>query len=84
MSQSQRIALTSDGQVIAVLHSSKQVDEQAHQLRQVTWAVMEAAAALVASRNSRYSLDELCARAHVNVERVRMRAARMRNDSTMR
>lgn len=78
MSRENRVALTSHGRVVAVVDSPERVDEQAAQVRAAAWAVVEAAADLTAGRSLSYSLNELCERAGVDVERVRERAHQLR------
>ncbi|RIT36784.1 hypothetical protein D2E76_16140 [Mycobacteroides abscessus] len=84
LSETQRVALTSHGRVVAVVDSPTRVDEQAREVREAAWAVVEAAANLTAHRQNRYSLDELCAKAGVDIERVRTRAAQIRAESDAR
>lgn len=82
LSQGRRVALTSYGRVVAVIDSPDSVDERARQIRDAVWAVLQAAAGLTADRQHRYSLDELCARAGVDIEGVRERAAQIRSDAS--
>lgn len=84
LSQGRRVALTSYGRVVAVIDSPDSVDERARQIRDAVWAVLKAAAGLTADRQHRYSLDELCARAGVEIEGVRERAAQIRSQSDTR
>ncbi|MCV7043217.1 hypothetical protein H7J08_00805 [Mycobacterium frederiksbergense] len=84
MSESKRVALTSHGRVVAVVDSPARVDAEVREVRDAAWAVVEAAADLVTQRSRRYSLDELCAKAGVDVERVRERSARLRDESDAR
>lgn len=84
MSESKRVALTSHGRVVAVVDSPARVDAEVREIRDAAWAVVEAAAELVAQRSRRYGLDELCAKAGVDVDRVRERAARLRAESDAR
>ena len=44
-----------------------------------TWTVLESAAALVAARSPRYSLDEACDRLGIDADRVRERAGKLRD-----
>lgn len=81
LSQVQRVALTSHGQVVAVVDSPERLDEQTRAVRQAVWAVLEAAAELTVDRQDRYSLKELCDNVGVDMERVRARAARIRAKS---
>jgi hypothetical protein len=78
MSGTARVALTSHGRVVAVVDSADRVDAQAREIREASWAVVEAAADLVAGRTRRFTLDEVCAKAGVSADRVRERAAQMR------
>jgi len=84
MSESRRVALTSHGRVVAVVDSPARVDAEVREMRDAAWAVVEAAAALVAQRSRKYSLEELCAKAGVDADRVRERAASMRVESDAR
>jgi hypothetical protein len=84
LSGDNRVALTSHGRVVAVVDSPDRVDAEVREVREAAWAVMEAAADLVARRDRRHSLDEVCAKVGVDVSRVRARAAHMRAESDAR
>ncbi|MGB5111112.1 MAG: hypothetical protein WBO08_05615 [Mycobacterium sp.] len=80
MSEGKRVALTSHGRVVAIVDSPDRVNAEVRDVRAAAWAVVEAAADLVASRDRRYSLDELCAKLGIDAERVRERADLMRSE----
>lgn len=82
--QGQRVALTSRGRVVAVIDSPATLTSRSVRIREAAAAVVEAAADLAAGRDRHYGLDELCARAGVEVQRVRERASRMRVQSDAR
>lgn len=84
LSEEKRVALTSHGRVVAVVDSPARVDAEVREVRDATWAVVEAAADLASQRSRRYSLDELCAKVGVNPERVRERAEQLRAQSDAR
>ncbi|SKG68268.1 Uncharacterised protein [Mycobacteroides abscessus subsp. bolletii] len=84
LSEGRRVALTSHGRVVAVVDSPERVDEQVREVREAAWAVLEAAAELTARRSRRHSLEELCTKIGVEVERVRERAAQLRAESDAR
>ncbi|CAM3446870.1 hypothetical protein H7J08_19395 [Mycobacterium frederiksbergense] len=84
LSAENRVALTSHGRVVAVVDSPDRVDAEVREVRDAAWAVVEAASELATSRDRMYSLDELCAKAGIDVGRVRERAARLRAESDAR
>ncbi len=81
MSEDMRVALTSHGRVVAVVDSPGRVDEEVRMVREAAWSVVEASADLVAQRSRRYSLEQLCAKVGVDVNRVRERAEQLRAES---
>jgi len=78
MSENKRVALTSHGRVVAVVDSPARVDAEVREVRDAAWAIVEAAADLVAQRARRYTLDELCEKVGLDTDRVRERSARLR------
>lgn len=84
LSEDKRVALTSHGRVVAVVDSPARVDAEVREVRDATWAVVEAAGDLVSQRSRRYSLDELCAKVGVDAGRVRERAGKLRAESDAR
>lgn len=79
-----RVALTSHGRVVAVVDSPARVDAEVREVREAAWAVVEAAADLAAQRSRRFSLDEVCIKVGVDVNRVRERAEQLRAGSDAR
>jgi PHD/YefM family antitoxin component YafN of YafNO toxin-antitoxin module len=71
----QRVVLTSYGRPVAVVDSAERLDEDARLLRETRLAVLDAAADLIAQRSEKFSLDQVCERLGVDVQRVRALAA---------
>lgn len=84
LSENNRVALTSHGRVIAVVDSPDRIDTEVRKMREAAWTIVEAAADLAACRGRRYSLDEVCSKIDIDVDRVRERAERMRAESDAR
>lgn len=84
MAEESRVALTSHGRVVAIVDSPERVDAEVRAIRDAAWAVVEAAADLTAGRGRRYTLDELCAAAGLDANRVRERSAELRAASHAR
>lgn len=81
LSEDNRVALTSHGRVVAVVDDPGRVDDQVREISEAKWAVLEAAADLVAQRSPRHTLDEVCAKIGMDPDRVRNRAATLSVDA---
>jgi len=84
MSERKRVALTSHGRVVAVVDSPDRIDAEVREIREASWAIVEAAADLTSRRERRYSLDELCSKLGVDAGRVRERADLLRAQTDAR
>jgi len=73
------LALTRHGNVVAVVGSAARIDEDARLMRESATAVIDAAADLVSSRGQKLSLNDVCARLNIDVDRVRTRAAELQS-----
>lgn len=78
-SEKGRVALTSHGRTVAVVDSAERLDADARLIRESAAAVLDAAADIVAGRGARHSLAETCAKLGIDPDRVRARAAQMRD-----
>lgn len=73
-----RVALTSHGRVVAVVDSAERIDEDARKMREAAAAVLESAAERLQERSVRFDLEAACAKLGISPDRVRARAAEMR------
>jgi len=71
------ILLTRYGHPDAVIASAKWIDEDLRTLREAALTVLDGAADLVAQRNPRQTLEQVCERLGVDAAEVRRRAAQL-------
>ncbi len=84
MSQDNRLLLTSHGRGVAVVDSAERLDGEIQRMREAAWAVLEAAASLVAQRTETYDFETVCEKVGVDPERVRQRVAARRQEADAR
>ena len=70
-----RILLTRVGRVNAVIDSAERLDETAAKVEAARREVVEQFADMALDRSSSWSLDEVCTKLGLDVDRVRARAA---------
>lgn len=76
--EAHRVILTSHGRPVAIVDSAARLDEEVRQLREASRSVVEVAGELALQRSGRLSLEEVCAKLNIDLERVRSRAAAKR------
>ena len=76
--EAHRVVLTSHGRPVAVVDSAERLDEDLRLVREASRSVVEAAADLALARSGKLDLGQLCDKLGVAVERVRARAAELR------
>ena len=76
LSQDKRLLLTSHGRPVAVVESADRIDAEIQRRREAAWAVLAAAANLVADRSEKFDFGTACAKVGVDPERARQRARR--------
>ena len=65
-----RIVLNRHGRVAAVIDSADRLDADVRRLREATNLVLDLAANLVSDRTAKRSLDEVCAKLGIDIERI--------------
>ncbi len=76
--EAHRVVLTSHGRPIAVVDSAERLDEDLRRVREASRTVVETAGELVLGRSNQFALEDVCAKLHIDPQRVRTRAAAKR------